>query len=339
MTNVGVTGPILEVSNLTVHFGQIAAVNDVSLTLQRGETLGLVGESGSGKSTASRAILQITPPTGGKVRFDGEELVGAIGARLKAVRRRIQMVFQDPRSSLDPRMSVGALLAEPLVIFGIGTRASRKAKVAEMLHLVGLDPSVSSRYPLEFSGGQAQRIAIARALILEPELIIADEPVSALDVSIQAQIIILLVKLRRQLNLSMLFIAHDLAVVRHISDRVAVMYLGRIVEIAERDRLYGAPAHPYTRALLSAVPVPDPAAERQHKREILTGELPSPGQMPSGCPFRSRCPLHVRLGRPEVCANVLPPLAEVARGQSATCHFAGNGSAAVPAGRQQEIRH
>lgn len=318
------TDPILDIRNLTVRFGQIAAVNDVSLTLRRGETLGLVGESGSGKSTASRAILQINRASAGQVRFDGEELVSASGPRLKALRRRMQMVFQDPRSSLDPRMTVGALLEEPLVIFGIGNRASRKAKVAEMLHLVGLDPAVGSRYPHEFSGGQAQRIAIARALILEPELIIADEPVSALDVSIQAQIINLLVKLRTQLNLSMLFIAHDLAVVRHISDRVAVMYLGRVVELADRDRLYGAPAHPYTRALLSAVPVPDPAVEAHRKREILSGELPSPGRLPSGCAFRGRCPLHASLGRPEVCATTLPPLSEIAPGQSAACHFPGN---------------
>ncbi|QDZ12757.1 ABC transporter ATP-binding protein [Devosia ginsengisoli] len=316
------TDPILDIRNLTVHFGQIAAVNDVSLTLRRGETLGLVGESGSGKSTASRAILQINRASSGEVRFDGEELVSARGSRLKALRRRMQMVFQDPRSSLDPRMTVGALLEEPLVIFGVGTRASRKTKVAEMLHLVGLDPAVSSRYPHEFSGGQAQRIAIARALILEPELIIADEPVSALDVSIQAQIINLLAKLRAQLNLSMLFIAHDLAVVRHISDRVAVMYLGRVVELADRDRLYAAPAHPYTRALLSAVPVPDPSVEVHRRREILTGEMPSSGRLPSGCAFRSRCPLHKTLGQPEICTTVLPPLLELTPGQSAACHFA-----------------
>jgi len=317
------TETILEVRNLTVRFGQIAAVNDVSFTLRRGETLGLVGESGSGKSSASRAILQINRPSSGEVRFCGEDLVSASGASLKALRKRMQMVFQDPRSSLDPRMTVGALLEEPLVIFRIGDRASRKAKVAEMLHLVGLDPAVASRYPHEFSGGQAQRIAIARALILEPELIIADEPVSALDVSIQAQIINLLVKLRAQLNLSMLFIAHDLAVVRHISDRVAVMYLGRVVELADRDRLYGMPAHPYTRALLSAVPVPDPAVEARRRREILSGELPSPGRLPSGCPFRSRCPLHAALGKPEICGKTVPPLLEIAPGQAAACHFAG----------------
>ncbi|MBJ3784990.1 ABC transporter ATP-binding protein [Devosia sediminis] len=317
------TDAILDIRNLTVRFGSIAAVNDVSLTLRRGETLGLVGESGSGKSTASRAILQINRASSGEVHFDGEELVGAKGARLKALRRRMQMVFQDPRSSLDPRMTVGALLEEPQVIFGIGTRVSRKARVAEMLHLVGLDPAVANRFPHEFSGGQAQRIAIARALILEPELIIADEPVSALDVSIQAQIINLLVKLRSQLNLSLLFIAHDLAVVRHISDRVAVMYLGRVVELADRDLLYGAPAHPYTRALLSAVPVPDPHIERQRQREILKGELPSPANLPSGCAFRSRCPLYAALGKPEICSEKLPPLAKVVPGQSAACHFAG----------------
>ncbi len=319
--------PILDIRNLTVRFGKVAAVNDMSLTLRRGETLGLVGESGSGKSTTSRAVLQINRPTSGEVWFDGEELVSASRTRLKALRQRMQMVFQDPRSSLDPRMTVEALLAEPLAIFGIGNRTSRRAKVAEMLRLVGLDPAVGSRYPHEFSGGQAQRIAIARALILEPELIIADEPVSALDVSIQAQIINLLVKLRTQLNLSMLFIAHDLAVVRHISDRVAVMYMGRVVELADRDRLYGTPAHPYTRALLSAVPVPDPAVEVHRKREILTGELPSPGRLPSGCAFRSRCPLHAALGRPEVCANVLPPLVPLAPNQSAACHFASDASA------------
>jgi oligopeptide/dipeptide ABC transporter ATP-binding protein len=322
---------LLEVEHLTVRFGRIAAVNDVSLALRRGETLGLVGESGSGKSTLSRAILQITPPAAGTVRFAGEDVVAARGRARKALQRRMQMIFQDPRSSLDPRMTVGALIAEPLAIFGEGTRASRRARVADLLHLVGLDPAVASRYPHEFSGGQAQRIAIARALVLSPELIIADEPVSALDVSIQAQIINLLVRLRAEFRLSMLFIAHDLAVVRHISDRVAVMYLGRVVELAERDRLYGAPAHPYTRALLSAVPVPDPAVEAHRRHEILVGDLPSPGNLPSGCAFRSRCPLYVDLGKPEVCARDLPALTPTSPGQFAACHFADQARAPAPA--------
>jgi oligopeptide/dipeptide ABC transporter ATP-binding protein len=323
MTDAPADETILDIRNLTVRFGEIAAVSDVTLSLRRGETMGLVGESGSGKSTTSRAILQINRPASGEVRFNEQDLVAASRSQLKSIRRRMKMVFQDPRSSLDPRMTVGGLLAEPLVIYGIGNRLTRKARVAEMLQLVGLDPGAARRYPHEFSGGQAQRIAIARALILEPELIIADEPVSALDVSIQAQIINLLVRLRTQFNLSMLFIAHDLAVVRHISDRVAVMYLGRVVELAERDHLYGAPAHPYTRALLSAVPVPDPAVETKRRREILSGELPNPGKVPSGCPFRGRCSLYATLDKPDVCSRELPNLTEIRSGQSTACHFAG----------------
>jgi oligopeptide/dipeptide ABC transporter ATP-binding protein len=298
-------------------------VDGVSFFIRRGETLGLVGESGSGKTTIGRTIVRITSPLEGSVRMDGEDLLSIKGETLRKRRRKFQMVFQDPYSSLDPRQTVGDILAEPLRVHGLATN-DRRHRVAELLTLVGLDPAFVERYPHEFSGGQRQRIGIARALAVEPELIVCDEPISALDVSIQAQVINLLERLQGELGLTYLFIAHDLAVVRHIADRVAVMYLGKIVEIAPADVLYSEPKHPYTVALLSAVPVPDAAAERSRRRIILKGDIPSPSDPPSGCRFHTRCWLRERLGNPEVCATTDPPLvaSDVTHpDQSVACHF------------------
>ncbi|MEZ4860485.1 MAG: dipeptide ABC transporter ATP-binding protein [Caldilineaceae bacterium] len=294
---------LLEVHDLKMHFpisrgiifqrqvGAIKAVDGIDFTLYRGETLGLVGESGCGKSTTGRAILQLHRPTNGEVIFEGKDLTHTKGEELRKMRRRMQMIFQDPYASLNPRMTVGSIIGEPLEVHGIGSgRKDRQERVQALLKTVGLNPYFVNRYPHEFSGGQRQRIGIARALAVNPAFIVCDEPISALDVSIQAQIINLLEDLQEELDLTYLFIAHDLSVVRHISDRIAVMYLGKIVELADRDELYANPKHPYTQALLSAVPIPDPVIESQRKRIILEGDVPSPANPPQGCNFCTRCP-------------------------------------------------
>ena len=324
------TAPLLEVRDLVKHYpGErtwlglgrprfvVRAVDGVSLTIPAGRTLGLVGESGCGKSTVGRTILRLTDATSGTVRFDGQDVRALSGSALRALRRRMQIVFQDPYGSLNPRMTIGRTVREGLDIHAIGDAAQRPARVAALLSEVGLDPELAGHYPHELSGGQRQRVGIARALAVEPEFIVCDEPVSALDVSVQAQVLNLLADLRARRNLTYLFIAHDLAVVRHIADEVAVMYLGRIVEHAPAADLYRAPRHPYTRSLLSAVPVPDPAAQRA--RIVLQGDVPSPARPPSGCPFHPRCP-HPR--KNERCRTELPLLREVAPGQQAACHFA-----------------
>jgi oligopeptide transport system ATP-binding protein len=303
---------ILEVRNLVKHFqlgggflgkapAMIRAVDGVSFTIRRGETLGLVGESGCGKTTTGRAVLQLERPTSGQVIFEGRDLTTLSDSELRQVRRRIQVIFQDPYSSLNPRMTVGQIIAEPLAVHGIASgRAARTARVQELLRQAGLLPGMAHRYPHELSGGQRQRVGIARALAMEPSLIICDEPVSALDVSIQAQIINLLEELQAELGLTYLFVAHDLSVVRHISDRVAVMYLGKIVEITDRKSLYEDPQHPYTRALLSAVPIPDPEIEAHREHIVLGGEVPSPLRPPPGCVFHPRCPIAIDRCREEV---------------------------------------
>lgn len=314
--------PMLEVENLSVRFGQVRAVDNVSFTLAVGETLGLVGESGSGKSTVGRAIVQIIRPSEGSVRVGGVEMTTLRTEALRSHRKRMQMIFQDPRGSLDPRMRVAEILAEPMVIHATHQGEKLTAKVNELLALTGLSPSVIDRFPHQLSGGQAQRVAIGRALALDPALIVADEPISSLDVSIQAQIINLLADLRASFNLSLLFIAHDLAVVRHIADRVAVMYLGRIVELADKRHLYSKPLHPYTISLLSAVPVPDPVRERGRSRVILEGEVPTPDSIIAGCALKTRCPLRARLGNPERCAGERPELRNARSGHLVACHFA-----------------
>jgi len=327
---------LLTVKDLQVYFpiltgvlrrrtGWVRAVDGVTFHIDRGETLGLVGESGSGKTTIGRTIVRITQPLGGSIDLGGVDLLALKGEDLRRRRRRFQMVFQDPYSSLDPRQTVGDILTEPLRVHNLASGKAREARVAELLDLVGLDSSFVERYPHEFSGGQRQRIGIARALAVEPEIIVCDEPISALDVSIQAQVINLLERLQADLGLTYLFIAHDLAVVRHIADRVAVMYLGKIVEIAPSDMLYAQPLHPYTVALLSAVPVPDARTERSRKRIILKGDIPSPANPPAGCRFHTRCWLRERLGNPEICATEDPPLApipKVSAEQTVACHFA-----------------
>ncbi|MCC7136893.1 MAG: ABC transporter ATP-binding protein [Planctomycetes bacterium] len=312
--------PLLSVSGLCVRFptagGVVRAVEGVSFELRRGETLGLVGESGSGKSTTARAIVGLVPVAEGSVRLDGTELVGAPAA-LRRARPRLQMVFQDPYASLNPRMTVSSIVGEPLVVHRrVVGRAALDARVCRLLETVGLDASLRRRYPHEFSGGQRQRIGLARALALEPDVILLDEPVSALDVSVQAQVLNLLEDLRRRLGLTYLFIAHNLGVVRHVSDRIAVMYLGRLVEVASRDALFGAPLHPYTEALLSAVPVPDPVVEAARRRIPLDGEIPSPTATIAGCPFRSRCSKAF-----DRCATDAPALREHRPGQWAACHL------------------
>ena len=299
----------------------VRAVDGVDLEIRRGETLGLVGESGCGKSTLARLVTGLLPVTGGSVFVDGQEITKVRGGNLRRVRRKMQMIFQDPFASLDPRMTVGDILQEPLDNFSIGTVRERRRRVQELLRLVGLNPNFTNRYPHEFSGGQRQRIGIARALAVNPSFIVCDEPVSALDVSIQAQIINLLQDLQREFQLTYLFIAHDLAVVRHLSDRIAVMYLGKVVETAGRNDIYDRRQHPYTKALLSSIPVPDPAVERERAPIALKGEIPSPVNPPSGCRFHTRCPI-ARV--PGICAEQEPALeAHGARDQVAACHFAG----------------
>jgi oligopeptide transport system ATP-binding protein len=320
---------ILEVRSLVKHFhlgggflgnapAVIRAVDGVSFTIERGETLGLVGESGCGKTTTGRCVLQLERPTSGQVIFEGRDLTVLSYSELRQVRRRVQVIFQDPYSSLNPRMTIGQIIAEPLAVHGIVTeRAARAARVEELLRHAGLLPAMARRYPHELSGGQRQRVGIARALAMEPSLIICDEPVSALDVSIQAQIINLLEELQAELRLTYLFVAHDLSVVRHISDRVAVMYLGKIVEITDRKSLYENPQHPYTRALLSAVPIPDPEIEARREHIVLGGEVPSPLKPPSGCVFHPRCPIAI-----DQCRREVPELREVKPGHRAACILA-----------------
>ena len=318
--------PILQLNDVRTHFpvesgflrrrqtGTVKAVDGITLSVARGEVLGLVGESGCGKSTLARTILQLVPTTGGSVVFAGRHLTGAPAAELKAARRGFQMVFQDPFASLNPRFSIYATLAEPLLVHGVVPRDQVPARVQDLMRRVGLDPRHARKYPHEFSGGQRQRIAIARALALEPQLIIADEPVSALDVSIQAQILNLLAGLVRQMNLTLIFIAHDLSVVKHISDRVAVMYLGKVVELGPAADIIDRPRHPYTRALISAIPVPDPVSERQRQRLVLAGDPPSPLNPPAGCAFHPRCP-HAQ----DRCRATVPPLVAAGPAREAAC--------------------
>jgi oligopeptide/dipeptide ABC transporter ATP-binding protein len=319
---------LLQVDDLVMHFpiyrgviqrqvGAVRAVDGVSFDIKRGETLGLVGESGCGKSTTGRTILQLYKPTAGAVQFEDVDLVHLKGEELRKIRRKMQMIFQDPYASLNPRMTVADIVGEPLVVHEVAKGKEIQDRVQHLLEIVNLNPSFASRYPHEFSGGQRQRIGIARALALQPSFIICDEPISALDVSIQAQVVNLLEELQEQFNLTYLFIAHDLSMVKHISDRVAVMYLGVIVELASRDELYAKPLHPYTQALLSAVPIPDPIADAKRKRTILQGDVPSPANPPSGCRFRTRCPI-----AEAVCAESRPEFREIKPGHFVACFFA-----------------
>jgi peptide/nickel transport system ATP-binding protein len=322
-------GPLVEVENLKVYFpiksglvldrhiGDIKAVDDVSFSIERGETFGLVGESGCGKSTLGRAILRLYEPTAGHIRFDGQDVTHLKEGELRPLRRRMQMIFQDPFASLNPRHSVGRIVGEPLRVHGLAGRRSVGARVRELLEVVGLPSDAGSRYPHEFSGGQRQRIGLARSLALNPDFIAADEPVSALDVSIQAQIINLLETLQEEFELTYLFIAHDLAVVRHISDRIAVMYLGWIVEVSPAQELYDNPLHPYTISLLSSVPIPDPRIERERERILLPGDLPSPANPPRACRFHTRCP-YVQETR---CRDDVPEL-RLTEGHLVACHWA-----------------
>ncbi|MDQ4058700.1 MAG: ATP-binding cassette domain-containing protein [Actinomycetota bacterium] len=300
------------------HVGDVKAVDGVSFDIRKGETLGLVGESGCGKTTVGRTILRLYDPTEGRIKFDGNDIAELSQRELRKLRGRMQMVFQDPYSSLNPRQAVGNLIAEPLKVHGIAAGADARRRVEKLLDVVGLPAAAASRYPHEFSGGQRQRIGLARALALNPDLIVADEPVSALDVSIQAQMVNLLEELQSEFDLTYLFIAHDLAVVRHISDRIAVMYLGKIVEVASADELYVSPRHPYTMALLSAVPIPDPEIEAARERILLKGDLPSPANPPPGCRFHTRCPFK----QAQRCDTEDPELRTLSDGHVAACHYA-----------------
>jgi oligopeptide transport system ATP-binding protein len=318
---------LVDVKDLKIYFPVMAgfivsrkiaenkAVDGITFNVKKGETVGLVGESGCGKSTTGRAILQLYKPSGGQINFDGKDMASLHGEELRHTRRRMQMIFQDPYASLNPRMSVRDIIGEPLLIHKLGNAAERRERVAELMRIVGLNPYYATRFPHEFSGGQRQRIGIARSLAVSPDFIVCDEPVSALDVSIQAQIINLLEELQEQFGLTYLFIAHDLAVVRHISDRVAVMYLGKMMELSDRNEIYDNPLHPYTKSLLSAVPIPDPALERKRERIILTGDVPSSLRPPRGCVFHTRCPIAI-----DECREAVPEWREVQPGHWVACH-------------------
>jgi len=320
---------LVDVRDLKMHFpltqgiirqrviGYVRAVDGVSFSIERGQTLGLVGESGSGKTTIGRTIVRLYKPTAGQIIFGDKDLAKMGGEELRLARQRVQMIFQDPFASLNPRYTIGSLIAEPMHIYKVASGTEIHERTAELLNVVGLRPEYIDRYPHEFSGGQRQRIAVARALSINPEFVIADEPVSALDVSIRAQVLNLLQRLQKQFNLTYLFVSHDLSVVRHVADRIAVMYLGKIVELADRDELYAAPKHPYTKALLSAIPIPDPQIEKRRQRIILSGDLPSPINIPSGCRFHTRCPM-----AQQICREVEPVYeAKEGREHYAACHF------------------
>src|SRR5436305_3522043 len=320
---------LIDVRDLKLHFpltqgiirqrviGYVRAVDGIRFRIERGQTLGLVGESGSGKTTIGRTIVRLYKPTAGQILFGDKDLAKMDGEELRLARQRVQMIFQDPFASLNPRYTIGSLIAEPMHIYKVASNTEIRERTTELLRVVGLRPEYIDRYPHEFSGGQRQRIAVARALSINPEFIIADEPVSALDVSIRAQVLNLLQRLQKQFDLTYLFVSHDLSVVRHVADRIAVMYLGRIVELADRDELYAAPKHPYTKALLSAVPIPDPQIEKRRQRIILSGDLPSPINIPSGCRFHTRCPM-----AQEICREVEPVYeAKEGREHYAACHF------------------
>jgi oligopeptide/dipeptide ABC transporter ATP-binding protein len=326
------TKTLLDVRDLKMYFpltkgivlqrvvGHVRAVDGVSFSIERGQTLGLVGESGSGKTTIGRTITRLYKPTSGQILYDNVDLAKLQGEELRQVRRRVQMIFQDPYASLNPRFTIGSLISEPMHIYNTGSKSEIRDKTAELLSVVGLRAEYIDRYPHEFSGGQRQRIAVARALSINPDFIVADEPVSALDVSVRAQVLNLLQRLQRQFNLTYLFVSHDLSVVRHVADRIAVMYLGRIVELADRDELYAAPQHPYTQALLSAVPIPDPKIEKRRQRVILSGDLPSAIHIPSGCRFHTRCPM-----AQQICREVEPTFdRKEGREHFAACHFSEN---------------
>lgn len=328
---------LLDVRDLKMHFpltqgilfqrvvGHVRAVDGISFSIERGKTLGLVGESGSGKTTIGRTLIRLYKPTAGQILFGNQDLATLKGEDLRQIRRRVQMVFQDPYASLNPRFTIGSLIAEPMHIYNVAPRGEIRERTAELLKVVGLRSEYIDRYPHEFSGGQRQRIAVARAISINPEFVIADEPVSALDVSIRAQVLNLLQRLQRQFNLTYLFVSHDLSVVRHVADRIAVMYLGKIVELADRDELYRAPKHPYTKALLSAIPIPDPRIEKRRQRIILSGDLPSPINIPKGCRFHTRCPM-----AQEIC-RIEEPAFERKEGREhfAACHFSNQVSAPV----------